>query len=132
MNETNGQPTKGGLLSPSWLPKEARFHGISSQDYIITTEDRLHRRIHEHSDAVDGSRNWLLPFSVLIAVLLALVTAKFEDFILTASVWQAIFIIVAIGSGAICIWQWIKKRRCPTIEDLVEKIKETSQGNNPK
>lgn len=131
-DQSSDQTDQDAQMLAAWLPKEARIHGISKQDYIITTEDRLHRRIHEHAQAINGNRAWLIPFSILLTVLISLVTTEFKEFIFSAEFWQAFFMIVLIGSSAILLWQLIKRAQSPTIDDLVEKIKETAQGDSVK
>lgn len=128
-------PTKentgsGTSLRIDWSESDIRIYGMSSQDVIVTTEDRLHRRLHEHSDALAENRAWLMPLGVLIPVGITLLTAEFNDLIFSSAIWQAIFILVALASVFRLGQQFWKKRKAPTIGDLVESIKETDKGIN--
>ena len=133
MTENTGNPPDQDLQFPiQWPLTNTRVHGMSSQDVIVTTEDRLHRRLHEHSSAINGSRTWLIPLSILIPVGITLLTATFEDFIFSSAEWRAIFVLVALACVGKLVIDFWAQRKAPTINDLVDTLKETAQGDNPR
>jgi len=98
-----------------------------SQQVIMTTEDRLKICLLKNLAKAEKKHDWIAPFGILIAVITAFVTASFKDYLLSAKTWEAIFIIVGIGSG---IWLLMTIRHAFTQIDIEEIIKEVK--TNPK
>ena len=127
---TNNDQSNGGnerqFLPPEFLEVE-QVHGISSQNLILTTEDRLYRRLYEHQEALIGNKAWMVPASAVIPILITLVTADFRRFLFDAQTWKAAFILVAVACSIWAVREWCKRKSAPSLDDLVEKIKETTR-----
>jgi len=69
-------------------------------DLIEITEDKLENILLKHLKKM-GTRNaWLAPLGLFVSVVLANVSATFnEKFGIPASTWEAVFILAAIASG---------------------------------
>lgn len=94
-----------------------------SQRVIVTTEDKLKLRLQNHMSQVDRKKDWIAPFSVLLTLLLALVSADFRDFIVSMDTWRAIFVI---ASTLTFVWLCIALRSAfskRTVETLIAEIK---------
>lgn len=69
------------------------------ENFIFTTEDKLRLGIRDHSAAMADRRAWITPASLFISIVATLCTAEFKkDFLFPASTWNAVFILVGIGS----------------------------------
>lgn len=109
------------------LPQKVEIksvHGDLSQEVITITVDKLKLILHQQSSTIENKNSWIAPTGILITIILTIITATFKDYILPQNVWHAIFIISLF---LVSFWMikslWITFRS-PTIEDLVEKIKE--------
>lgn len=98
-----------------------------SQQVIMTTEDRLKICLLKNLAKAEKKHDWIAPFGILIAVITAFVTASFKDYLLSAKTWEALFIIVGVGSG---IWLLMTIKHAFTQIDIEEIIKEVK--TNPK
>ncbi|MEZ6952594.1 MULTISPECIES: hypothetical protein [unclassified Aeromonas] len=96
-------------------------------DLIEITEDKLENILLKYLKRMGTRRAWLAPIGLLISVVLANVSATFnEKFGVAASTWEAIFILAAIASGVwfiasivIMITHW----RESSLESLISRIK---------
>lgn len=71
-------------------------------DLIEITEDKLENILLKHLKKMGTRRGWLAPLGLFISVVLANVSATFnEKFGVSASTWEAVFILALIASG---IW----------------------------
>ncbi|MBL3574286.1 hypothetical protein JMK10_02180 [Rhodovulum sulfidophilum] len=97
-----------------------------SQSVIVTTEDKLKLCLQKYVSDAERSKEWIAPLSLLVGLLLSLVAADFRDAWLSASTWQAIFIISAALS---LFWFLASLRRAfgnRTIDALINEIKSYS------
>lgn len=89
------QPTRGNELEIA--EHSIPVSGIStntSAHLIQVTEDKLRIVYKEDRKAVTSSRDWIASASVALSLAVAMVTTEFKDvFVLTASQWQAVFIV---------------------------------------
>ena len=69
-----------------------------SQQVIMTTEDRIKLCLKDNIKKAGKKNDWIAPFSLLIAIITVFATSSFKDSILSSKTWEAIFIIVGIGS----------------------------------
>jgi len=102
-----------------------------SQAVIITTEDRAKLCIVNYEKSILDKKGWVTPLVLFVAILTALLTCTFKDFLLNSSTWMAIFIIL----GAISfIWLINSVYLAYTTEtmDLVEELKKGSKEINSK
>lgn len=101
-------------------------HSNLDQEIIQITEDKLRLVLNQHIADVEQRKAWIAPLGLLLAVLTAIVTSDFKDAYFKAPTWEAIFIITGLMSVCwlvVTIW---KSLRSPTVEDIVEKIKNRS------
>lgn len=69
------------------------------ENFIVTTEDKLRLGIRDHASAIADRRAWITPASLFMSIVATLCTAEFkQDFLFPASTWNAVFILVGIGS----------------------------------
>jgi hypothetical protein len=101
------------------LLKSATVHTNLTQDVIVTTEDKLMLALIRQGEYIRAKRDWVTPFSVMLAVLASLAAADFKDFAnIPAASWKAIFIVIGVSSG---IWTL----RCGFIA-----LKNSKKGDN--
>jgi len=94
-----------------------------SSGMFLTTEDKVKLCLEEHVKYLEKRREWLTPFGLLLTLLAALLTASFKDIGLSASVWQALFILGAIGSGIWLLKSLLQLPKAKTVEDVVREMK---------
>lgn len=71
-------------------------------DLIEITEDKLEIILLKHVDTLAIRTRWITPLSLFLTVLLAELTTTFSDkFGVKAAVWEAVFLLLGVGS---CIW----------------------------
>lgn len=99
-----------------------------SQEYLITTIDKVKLCLLEHQGDLRAQSGWILPTGIFIPVVATLVAAQFNDFLgLSAAVWNAIYLLAAFISG---VWllnalrkAWRSRKR-GSVEALVNRLKE--------
>jgi hypothetical protein len=102
-----------------------------SQQVIMTTEDRLKLCLNENMKKAEKKNDWITPFSLLIAIITSFVTASFKDFIVSSKTWEAIFILVGIGS---VIWLGLTIKNSffkIDVEKIIDELK-TKQNKSSK
>jgi hypothetical protein len=68
-------------------------------DLIEITHDKLENILLKHLEKLDIRKSWITPTSILLTVLVTWLTATFNDFLgISKSVWEALFLILLIGS----------------------------------
>jgi Flp pilus assembly protein TadB len=95
-----------------------------SQEYIITTKDKVKLCLHEYLKNMETRHSWTTPLGILIAVIATLTTTTFRTAGFGAETWQAIFVISAVLSFVWLVYSLYKMPRAKTIEDLVKQLKE--------
>jgi len=71
-------------------------------DLIEITGDKLENILLRHLHCLGSRKSWVTPLSILVTVLLAELSASFGDkFGIKGSVWEALFLLITIGSA---IW----------------------------
>lgn len=99
-------------------------HSNVSQEIIEITSDRLTIILTRHIDCLQKSKEWQMPLSLFLTIILVLSTSTFkESFGLSPDTWHAIFIISCLLSVAWLIISIIKNRKAMTIEDLLKIVK---------
>lgn len=68
----------------------------TSQDYIVTTKDKLELVLLKTKKCLASKDSWQTPLGLFISCLLTLLTTNFKDFFLPANVWAAIFVIATV------------------------------------
>ncbi|ABM25694.1 hypothetical protein Sputw3181_2877 [Shewanella sp. W3-18-1] len=100
-------------------------------DLIEITEDKLENILLKHLKKMETRKGWLAPLGLLISVVLANVTAAFTaKFGISASTWEAVFILGAIGSGIWFITSLIAMKlnwKESTTDFLISQIKDSEE-----
>ncbi|MGK0271051.1 MAG: hypothetical protein ACI88H_001704 [Cocleimonas sp.] len=69
-------------------------------DLIEITEDKLENILIKHLKRMGTRKGWLAPLGLFISVVLANVSSSFTDkFGISASTWEALFMLASFGSG---------------------------------
>ncbi|MCK4653445.1 MAG: hypothetical protein KAU01_03275 [Candidatus Cloacimonetes bacterium] len=110
------------------LVNVSEVHLNVSQDFIITTEDKVRLCLSEHLKRMEMKRSWMAPFGIFIAILVTFITSTFKDAGLSADTWRAIFIIVGILSFVRLVWSIIEALKSEKIDDIVEQLKKDLQS----
>lgn len=76
--EDNNKPND--LLIQQLVPVENVKLNLR-QSVIVITEDKLKLKLHTHLATSEKRKDWIAPFSVLISLSLALLTADFKNII---------------------------------------------------
>jgi hypothetical protein len=77
--------------------QQATVHLNFDQNLVIITEDRLHLCLRNHLECVESKKAWIAPVSLFVAFVTTLSTTTFKEaFGLSASTWQALFVLLAI------------------------------------
>lgn len=95
-------------------------------EYHGVVRAELELKLYKNSIRVK-KRDFVAPSAALLAVLLTLLTAKFHDALtISASTWQAIFIVVAVLCAARLVQLGISHLCDPpmTVEELVDECLE--------
>jgi hypothetical protein len=103
-----------------------------NQGFIHITEDKLKVILLEHKDKNSQFYSWTTPFGIFVSCLLATITSNFgETWGISASTWEAIFLLCTAGTGVWSICAGInayKHRKGRTTDDLIEKIKNSESA----
>lgn len=114
------------------LNSECVNYNNVSQGLIHITEDKLKVILLEHRDKNSQFYSWTTPFGIFVSCLLATITSNFENtWEISASTWEAIFIMCTVGTGVWSICAGIKAfkyRKGRTTNDLIEKIKNSESA----
>jgi hypothetical protein len=101
-------------------------------DLIEITEDKLENILLKHIKQLNIKDSWVSPLSLLVAVAVAKTTASFNYALgLKAAVWEAIFVLVGVGSvcwlarnSYLIASNWNKS----TLDSLMNRIKDSQDG----
>ncbi len=102
-----------------------RIYQNTNQEWIVTTKDKLKIVLMESEKSLGVKKIWFTPLGLFISTLISLVSADFKNWIISESVWKAIFIIVCIGSCIITLIYGIKafmNRKSGNIDSIIENI----------
>ena len=91
-NKHMGQNTKLNID----LIGNQNIYQNTAQDYIVTTKDKVELVLLKTEKALSDKNSWITPLSLTITCVISLITADFKDFLLSASVWEALFILSSI------------------------------------
>jgi hypothetical protein len=77
---------------------DQRISNVKS-DLIEITHDKLENILLKYLKNIAIIKSWITPLSLLVTLLIAELTATFKEFIgIKASVWEALFLLGAVGS----------------------------------
>ncbi len=135
MSDTSISPeTKFSESFAADYVQQTRVHLNFDQNVVIITEDRLELCLRKHLECIDSRRAWITPVSLLAAFITTLCTSDFRDsFGLSASTWQALFVLLVITSA---IWSGITVfkafRTKSSLRLLLDEIKKSAKiASNP-
>ncbi len=97
----------------------------TAQDYIVTTRDKIELVLLKTEKCLTNKNAWMTPFGLVITCVITLLTADFKDFVLSASVWKALFILTTILCSIWLIYSLfvlIKNWNKGNIEDIIDSI----------
>ncbi|HEX7242565.1 MAG TPA: hypothetical protein VF263_19910 [Longimicrobiaceae bacterium] len=131
MNAPDDKPEYIG--EPELLVKQLvsveRLHVNVSQSVIITTEDKVRICLDKHIKRAEQKHSWIAPAGILLAIITTLVTTTFQNWVLKAETWQAVFIVVGIVSLA---WLLLSLRfafNSLSTDDVIEELRPSSNQN---
>ena len=104
-----------------------RVHVNVTQQLIVTTDDKLLLWLRELTDRRRRSNDWVLPASLLLAIVLTFSTTEFRNFVVSAETWQALFLIAAF---LLSIWLASCLLRLQHRKDLSEEIEQLKRSSS--
>lgn len=100
-----------------------------SQSVVVTTEDKIRLALDAYLKGARRRSEWIAPLGLLVAVLATLITATFNDLMLSADTWKAIFVLVGTGAFLWLVKALFGLREKSTVDDLIEELKASSRSN---
>ena len=120
-----------GLFHPDLLAG-SKMCTNTAQVYICTTEDKLSNLLNKFREAHSKVLAWGVPLGIFVSIFCALFTASFRNALgLSASVWEAIFVISLFLSliwTVLAVIRAIACRKEATVETLITKIKNSKDS----
>jgi hypothetical protein len=108
------------------LSRRSTIHMNVGQEMVVTTVDKLRLCLIENRDSLADKKEWVTPLSLFVTFVATLAATDFHDFLLKASVWNAIYVI---GAGSSLIWlvralfkAW-NNRNLGSIDTIIARIK---------
>ena len=121
----NNQTANYGIGDESRFIDQRRSNVKS--DLIEITEDKLENILLKHLRRMGTRKGWIAPLGLFISVVLANVSASFNDkFGIPSSTWEAVFLLAAIASGiwlVVSIILMMIKWRVSSLDYLISCIK---------
>ena len=109
---------------PTQVVEVTDIHENTSQEIIRITVDRLKLVLVEHKNGFERRKEWHTPLGLALTVLLVFITSTFKDALgFHADTWAAFFLISLALSLAWLIRAIYIACKCPTMDDIVEKMK---------
>ncbi len=102
-------------------------HVNVSQEYIMITEDKAYRCLHEWKGDIEKRGAWIAPACLFVSLLLTFVTSDFKDTVgIPKDTWRAVFMIGIWLAG---LWTikalsaTVKSKGSPSVDVLIEQLK---------
>ena len=116
------------------VPLDSNYivHRIIEQEYIIITADKLELILRDAKDILISQRDWWTPLGFFSTLLITLLTTDFKNFIFSANVWYALFIIAIVISLlwlVKCLLKLKKHWGKDDVKGIISKIKVESNIN---
>jgi hypothetical protein len=110
MTDPSASRRNTGFRLDQSVLRGSQVHQNVSQDYIVTTADKMRLHLMRYESNLKAMRDWTTPLAILISLMATLVvTNEFKDiFGINKTTWQSIFIISALVSS---IWFIISASR---------------------
>jgi hypothetical protein len=100
------------------------------QRVICTTEDKMELILNYHLKKAERTRDWIAPVGLLLAIMAALVTSTFQDYLLSAETWNALFVIIGIISFVWLLWTLNAARKSIGPKDIIKDLKADENNEN--
>ena len=99
-------------------------HSNVDQEVIEITTDKLALILTQYVNLLSSNKEWQAPLGVFITILVVFCTSSFKDFLtVNASVWNALFILLGIGSFLWLLKALLQIKKGMSVDDLMDKIK---------
>ena len=112
------------------LADSLEIHENLKQHAWLILEDKVKLTLIEYEKQFEQEVDWKAPLSVLITIIAAIVTTKFEDFFfVSASTMKALFYFGALYFAWQTSTKIIKKRKQKkiSIDEVIQKLRESSE-----
>lgn len=127
------RPEKLHIDITTAMTKELVTYENVRQEFVFTTVDKLKLCLIEHKGHLRARREWLAPAGLLVALVTTLVASDFHAALgLTADVWQAMYVLAAVGAAALTVVLGIRAARNikkTGLDKLIDKITDRSTGS---
>lgn len=111
------------------IARDTKVHMNLGQDAIVITEDKVRLVLMTHLRTLEQKRGWIAPLGLLVAIVTAFATAKFQDaFGLKATTWEAIFVLSGIASLVWTIIAVVVAARAPSVDGVVSEMKREAKA----
>lgn len=110
------------------LISESNIHINTSQEVIITTEDKIRLYLQKHLDNMTKKNTWQTPAGIALTILITLITTDFKGFwFIKPDTWFGMFLCFLFVFATISIASFLKFRKSDSsIEEVVKDIKGSS------
>ena len=107
--------------------KDSNVNLNISQEWIITTEDKVRLCLVNHLKKIEKNKEWLTPGGIFTTILLTILTADFKELIFPKETWQSVFIFGGIVTAFWTILSFFGRTKASTVDSVVAEIKEGSK-----
>jgi hypothetical protein len=83
------------------LSERLTVHQNLAQEILIVPVDRIRLCLLAHRDWLASRREWAIPLGIFVTVLTAWLVTDFRDRLLSAAVWEALFLLIG---GVAFLW----------------------------
>ncbi len=123
--ESVAQELAQGLIDGTVL--FSRIHQNVSQDYIVTTEDKLRLNLLKYRRSIETGVDWKAPAGILATLVATITTVDFKQFLgLSADFWRALFAITTVLSAFwffLSLFSAFRHQRARDIDEFVTSLK---------
>lgn len=89
-------PTSGTINVQKEISAAVTVHKNLGQEVMVTTEDKVRLCLIEHRQSLRAKNKWTVPLGIFATLVVALCAADFRQFIVSADVWKALFILSTV------------------------------------
>jgi hypothetical protein len=110
----------------SRIAQETKTHYNLGQDVLVTTEDKIRIVLTKCAANIESRKAWIAPAGILVTIITAYLNTTFKDTILKAAVWEALFILAALGCFGWLLLTLIRLKKVATVDNIIAEIKKSS------
>lgn len=111
------------------IAQETNIYFNLGQNAIVTTEDKLKIVLMTCLPKIESRRAWIAPTGILVAIVTAIVTASFKDFLfIDAATLKALFYFFALTCLGWLVMTFIKVEKAPSVETILLDMKRSSSA----